>query len=257
MAYNAMGWDYNITADGVDLLDYCDRVIVVTEGMADREDANFTVPGLEGEMSFPNKLWKSGNVILITFLKYAGADGIVDHADGSSGHVYENFSALKRIFGKNGLVDLRRDAPDYGETQMLVELVQGPSEVSFPAHRMWVLKAPKPFWSGLTPVVVSASGSHTPDGDAPIDDMVAEFPTNGRITIDEEWIEMDGAGEASVVDCGARTVLSEAGSGATELDRYFTPYSDRWLRLYGGYASTVTITGGASFSYFPKFHGGG
>lgn len=256
MAYNALGWDYDITADGIDLIDYCDRVVVVTEGMADREDANFTVPGLEGEMSFPNKLWKSGNVILITFLKFADEDGLVTHEDGTAGHVYENLSTLKRIFGKNGLVDLRRTAPDYGETQMLVELTQGPQEVSYPAHRMWVFKAPKPFWKGLTPVTVNANGSITPEGDAPVDDMVCDFPTDGRITIDDEWIQMSGAGEAAVVDCGERTILGD-GSGGLPLDRYFQPYSDRWLRLYGGYASSVTLTGGASFTYYPAWHGGG
>lgn len=254
MAVNALGWDYDITADGETLLDYCDRVVIVTEGMADREDANFTVPGLEGELSFPNKLWKSGNVIMVTFLKYADSDDMVTHVDGTAGHVYENFSALKRIFSKNGLVDLRRDAPDYGETQMLVELTQGPSEASFPAHRIWVLKAPKPFWKGLTEVTVDSNGAHTPDGDAPIDDMIATFPGDGRITVDDEWIEMSGAGVAATVDCGDRTVED---SGGDPLDRHFQPYSDRWLRLYGGYESTVTLTGSATFKYFPSFHGGG
>lgn len=256
MAYNALGWDYAITADGEDLLDYCDRVVVVTEGMANREDANFKVPGLEGELSFPNKLWDAGNVVLITFLKYADADGLVTHVDGAAGEVYANFAHLRRIFGKNGLVDLRRTAPDYGEVQMLVELTRGPSEVSFPAHRMWVLKAPKPFWSGLTPVTVNSNGNVTPEGDAPIDDMVAEFPGDGRITIDNEWIEVVGAGGPAVVDCGARTIVSDD-SAEDPLDRHFTPYSDRWLRLQGGVQSSVTVTGSAEFSYYPKWHGGG
>lgn len=256
MAVNALGWKYDITADGTALLNYCDRVVIVTEGMANREDSNFKVPGLEGEMSFPNKLWDAGNVIMVTFLKYADSDDLVTHADGAAGHVYENFSALKRILGKNGLVDLRRDAPDYGETKMLVELIQGPQEVSYPAHRLWVLKAPKPFWSGLTPVTVNSNGNITPDGDAPIDDMVASFPGNGRITIDDEWIEMSGAGEAAVVDCGERTVVSDD-SAEDPLDRHFQPYSDRWLRLEGGVQSSVTVTGSAEFEYFPKWHGGG
>jgi hypothetical protein len=164
---------------------------------------------------------------------------------------------MKRILGKNGLVDLRRIAPDYGQTRMLVELTQGPSEASFPAHRIWVLKAPKPFWMGLTPVEITGSGAHTPAGDAPVDDMIVEFSGDGRVDIDGEWVEMSGAGGAAVVDCGARTITDD-GSGENYLDRFFSPYSDRWLRLQGGYASTVTFTGSvSSLTYFPKWHGGG
>lgn len=252
-----MAWtDYLITADGEVLDDYCDRVVVVTEGMANREDSNFKIPGADGEISFPNKLWEAGNVILVTFLKFSDEDGFVTHEDGSPGHVYENFSNLKRIFGKNGKVDLRRTAPHQGENQMLVELIQGPSEASFPQHRVWTFKAPVPFWSGLTPVVISASGAHTPEGDAPVGDMIVEFAGNGTVQIDDEWIEMDGAGEAAVVDVGARTITDD-GSGGDPLDRFFFNYSDRWLRMEGGYESQITITGSVSLTYFPKWHGGG
>lgn len=257
MPLNAYGWDYEITADNIELSDFCERVVIVTEGMADREDANFKVPGLDGEMSFPNKLWNSGNVVMVTFLRYSDEDGLVTHEDGAAGEVYRNLSSLKQIFSKNGLVDLRRSAPHHGEVQMLVELVQGPTEASYPAHLIWVLKAPKPFWKALTPTVISASGSHTPEGDAPVDDMVCTFPTDGKITIDDEWIEMNGAAEQAIVDCGARTVTSDDSGDGTPLDRFFFPYSDRWLRLEGGVASTVTITGGASLSYYAHWHGGG
>lgn len=252
-------WDYAITAEGENLSDYCDRVVVVTEGMANREDSNFKVPGTDGEVSFPNKLWDAGNVILVTFLKYSDPDGLVTHVDGTAGHVYQNFSALKRIFGKNGLVDLRRTAPDYGDTQMLVELVQGPSEASFPAHRVWVLKAPKPFWSGLTPVVVSASDpAHIPEGDAPIGDMIVEFSGDGQVTIDDEFIGIaNSTGSGIFVTCGSpRTIIQ--GSGENYVDRWFFNYSDRWLKLQGGKESVITFTGSvANLTYYPKWHGGG
>lgn len=248
-------WDYAIEADTEALDDYCDRVVVVTEGMANREDSNFKIPGLEGEAFFPNKLWDSGNVILNTFLRYSDPTGAVTHTDGAAGHVYENLSALKRIFGKNGLVLLERTVPHYGVTQMEVELIQGPNEGSFPAHQVWVLKAPKPFWLGTTPVVISGAGTHTPAGDAPIDDMVVEFDGNGRITIDGEWIEIVGSSGSNImVDCGARTILQST----TARDRWFNPFSDRWLRLYGGRESTVAITGSVTgLTYFPHWHGGG
>jgi len=250
-----MGWDYDITADGADLIDYCERVVVVTEGMANREDSDFKLPGLEGEVTFPNKLWDSGNVILVTFLRYTDPDGVITHTDGSAGHIYENISALKAIFGKNGLVDLRRTAPDYGENRMDVELIQGPNEGQWPGHQIWILKAPKPFWRGLTPVVISGSGSVTPAGDAPIDDMVIEFDGNGRVTIDGEWVEIVGSSGANImVDCGARTILQSA----VHRDRWFNPFSDRWLRLHGGQASTVTFAGSVTgLTYFPKWHGAG
>ena len=253
-----MAWtDYAITADSISLDDYCDRVVVVTEGMANREDSNFKVPGTDGEVSFPNKLWDSGNVILVTFLRYSDADGLVTHVDGASGHVYENLSALKRIFGKNGQVVLQRTAPHHGIVTMNVELIQGPSEASFPAHLVWVLKAPVPFWSGDTDVVISASGAHTPEGDAPIGDMVVEFAGNGKAQIDDEWIEMLGAATGAIVNVGHPRSIIDSGSGGGPLDRYFFNYSDRWLRLEGGRQSTVTITGTVTITYRSKWHGGG
>lgn len=252
-----MAWPtYAIEADGVELDDYCDRVVVVTEGMANREDSNFKVPGLDGELSFPNKLWDAGNVIMETFIRYTDEDGLITHADGAPGHVYENLSVLKRVLGKNGLVDLRRTAPDYGETSMMVELVQGPNEGSFPAHRIWVLKAPKPFWSGLTNVTIAATaGAHIPAGDAPVGDMVVTFSGNGKVAIGDEFVEIVGhSGGAVVVDCGARTVLQST----TPRDRWLHVFSNRWLKLEPGVAQAVTFTGAVTnLVYAPHWHGGG
>ena len=250
-----MVWDYAITADGVDLSDYCERVVVVTEGMANREDSNFKIPGLEGEMSFPNKLWDAGNVILVSFLRYSDPDGLITHDDGSPGHVYDNLSAMKAIFGKNGQVALRRTAPSFGVNEMLVELIQGPNEGSFPANQIWVLKAPKPFWRGVDLVTVTVDDpTHTPLGDAPVDDMVVTFGGNGRVDIDGEWIEMAGTSGTTVVDCGARTIIKAAAPN----DRFFNCFSDRWLRLHGGQVSNINFTGTVtSLAYYPKWHGAG
>lgn len=251
-----MGWDYNIRADGVALSDYCDRVVVVTEGMANREDTDFKVPGLEGQVTFPNKLWDSGNVVLVTFISYTNEYGQVTHPDGAAGHAYQNFSALKRLLGKNGLVDLRRDTPDYGDTSMMVELISGPSESSFPAHQVWVLKAPKPFWKGLTPVVVtSTQAAHIPAGDAVVDDMVVVFAGDGKVDVGGEWIEIVGhSGGSLTVDCGARTITQSTSSR----DRWFHCWSDRWLKLYGGRSNAITFTGSVtSLTYYPSWHGTG
>lgn len=252
-----MAWlTYNITADSEALDNYCDRVVVVTESMANREDSNFRVPGVEGEFSYPDKLWEAGNVIMETFLKYTDQNGDVTHEDGAAGHVYENLSHLRRIFSKNGLVDLRRTAPDYGQTSMLVEAIQGPRDGSFPAHKIWVLKAPKPFWKGLTPVTLtSTTTDHTPAGDAPIDDMVVTFGGDGKVTIGSEWIEISGSsGSGIVVDVGKRTIIQ---SGQPR-DRWFFAYSDRWLRLQGGVESDIIFEGAVtSLVYSPAWHGGG
>lgn len=248
-----MAWlDYGITADGANLTDFCDRVVIVTEGMANRESANFRVPGVEGEFSYPNKLWEAGNVIMETFLRYTDPDGDVTHEDGAAGHVYENLSHLRRIFGKNGLVDLRRTAPDYGETSMLVEVIQGPNDGSFPAHKIWVLRAPKPFWSGLTQVTISATtNDYRPDGDAPIDDMVVTFSGAGSVTIGDEFIEMSGAG---VVDVGKRTVMA----GGNHVDRRLSVFSDRWLRIEPSIEQDIVFAGAVtSLTFYPKWHGVG
>lgn len=247
-----MLWEYAITANGVPLLDFCDRVVVVTEAMGGKDDTDIKVPGMEGELFIPGKLWESGDLILSTWLKYADEDDDIVHTDGSAGHVYENFSELKRILrGGSGQVLLARTAPHIGEMEILVESIDHPSMGDAHFHYLWTMKANKPFWQGVDAVTVSAGGSHTPAGDGVIDDMIVEFGGDGKAQIGTEYVEVLGStGSGIEVDVGRRTI-KQAG---LNVDKWLRVGSEKWLRLRGGEASTVTFTGSVTgFDYFPKW----
>lgn len=244
-------WDYDVEVSGVNLADFCDRVVVVTEAMGSKEDTDIKVPGIEGVLHIPGKLWDSGNVILSTWLKYASATGTITHVDGPAGHVYENFSALKQLLrtGPTQVV-LKRILPDAGIQQIEIESIDAPNIGDAHFHYLWTLKAAKPFWHGTSAVVVSGSGAHNPAGDGVVDDMVLDFDSAGFIDIDGERVSIVGSsGGNIIVNVGTRTVLQ---SGVPR-DSWLRVASENWLRLRGGISSTVTISGSVSMSYFPKW----
>lgn len=244
-------WEYDVAANGVPLSDFCNRVIVVTEAMGGKDDTDIKVPGMEGELHIPGKLWESGNVILSTWLRYTDEDELITHIDEEAGHAYENFSELKRILrGGAGQVLLSRTAPHQGDVELLVESVDPPSMGDAHFHYLWTMKANKPFWRAVDEVNAGA-GAHTPAGDGVIDDMLVNFGGDGKAQIGTEYVQIVGAsGGGIVVDVGARTVKQ----GATNVDKWLRVGSERWLRLRGGEAATITFTGSVSgIDYFPKW----
>lgn len=244
-------WDYDVTANGVPLSNFCDRVIVVTEAMGGKDDTDIKVPGIEGVLHIPGKLWESGDLILSTWLKYADADDDVIHVDEEAGHVYENFSELKRILrGGAGQVLLSRTAPHIGDAEILVESISQPSMGDAHFHYLWTMKANKPFWRGVNAVSVGA-GSHTPVGDGVIDDMIVTFGGDGRVQIGTEYVGVAGStGAGIVIDVGNRTI-KQAG---VNVDKWLRVGSEKWLRLRGGEEATVAFTGSVTgFDYFPKW----
>lgn len=241
-------WDYDIEVGGVNLADFCDRVIVVTEAMGTKDDADIKIPGIEGVLHIPNKLWDAGNVILSTWLKYSSPAGTITHADGSAGHVYENFSELKRLLRAGaGQINLKRIIPDAGVVHLMAESLEAPSMGDAHFHYLWPLKAAKPFWRAAGTSAISG-GAFTPAGDGVVDDMVISFGGDGTATIDGETIAIVGSGGAVTVDCGARTIMS----GGNPADAWFRCSSERWLRLRGGISSTVSLSG-CTGVYYPKW----
>lgn len=243
-------WDYDVEVNGADLAQFCDRVIVVTEAMGNKDDADIKIPGIEGVLHIPNKLWDSGNVILSTWLKYSAANGTITHPDGSAGHVYDNFSSLKGLLRAGaGQFDLSRVIPDVGEVHLFAESLEAPQMGDAHFHYLWVLKAAKPFWRATSTSAITA-GSFVPGGDGVIDDMVITFGGDGSAVIDGETIAIVGSsgGGGIIVDCGARTIVQ----GGNYRDAWFRPSSERWLRLRGGISSSVALTN-CTGVYYPKW----
>lgn len=241
-------WEYDVSVNNAPLDQFCDRVIVITEAMGSKEDSDIKIPGIEGVLHIPNKLWDAGNVILSTWLRYTDGSGLITHPDGSPGHVYDNFSSLKGLIRAGaGQIDLERTIPDVGEVHLAAESIDAPQMGDAHFHYLWVLKAAKPFWRAAASAAITG-GTFIPVGDGVIDDMIVTFGGDGFCDIDGERISIVGSGGGVVVDCGARTILS----GGNPADAWFRPKSERWLRLRGGVSSTVTLSG-CTASYFPKW----
>lgn len=245
-----MAWSYTYTADGVDLSQHCQAVRVITEyGLASRSVTDFDFPGSHGVQYAPNKLMGAGNVVLVTYLRETDGAGLVTHTDGSSGHIYENLSALKTVFNKtSSLVTLRRVAPHIGAMILEVESVEQPVAGQDRFEVIWTLRTPKPVWRSEA-IVNTASlttGLFNPGGDAPVDDMVLTFTGAGSVVNGGDKVEVTAS---CTVDVGAKTVFV----GPTPSPGLIRPNNERWLHLEGGTDNSLTVTGTVAMDHYPKW----
>lgn len=110
----------------VDLLDYCDDVRLPSEMDSPKRGQNLTIPHRDGEYSQPFKFRSAGTFLLDCMVSYTDPSGVITHADGSPGHVFENLQALKRLLGGNDkLVTVRRTAPHMAAVEALCEYLGG------------------------------------------------------------------------------------------------------------------------------------
>lgn len=239
-------WAYDLTMDGEDLLDYCQSVVIETEyGLSEAMDNEFRQPGQHGKIYIPGQLYGPGDVRIVCNLRFTSAVGTITHVDGEAGHIYENLAHLKRLFGK---VDaqgvLQRTAPHQGVNTLLIKPGGQPSKGQNRFEVIFPMIADKPFWRGpLTSTTLT--GSFTPGGTAPVDDMVLTFAgantiVNGR---NSDRIQVTAA---CVVDCGRRQVTV----GGSPAPGIIIPANDRWLHLEPG---ANAITGSCAISYYPKW----
>lgn len=245
---------YNYRIGSTQLDPYCDSVRILGEIMAGKRGNNFVIPGLEGELSFPNKLHLPLNLAVEVTVKYVDiTTGLITHVDGAAGHVHENLAKMKELFGGVGsLVQLKRDAPHQGENILEFEVLTEPSIGELDNRIVFLCHAPSPFWRSDTAATpVTGTGTVTRGGNAPVHDAIITFGGNGSIvTNDGKYgVEIAGSsGSGIVVDCGARTIL-QAG---TKRDAWFRPLNNRWFRLDSP-SVPVTVTGSLSMVWFPKW----
>lgn len=253
-------YDYSVGPPGgtlVSLSDYCTMVRIDAE-WSDGFRGNDPVGQFaHGEVSSPRKFHPAANLSLEITLRGTNSAGVVTHADGVGGHYYENFSALKQLFGgKQGqLVRLERDAPEIGVAYMDVWQVgrATPSQDRFTYK--FPLKAPRPFWVGAADNANSGA-TLTPGGDAPIDDMIINFAsgTDPRITHDDtgDYVEISGAVPAGGVrvDVGAGTVIKI--TGGADYSNFLRVNNPWWLELDPG-ANAVTSSAGITLDWFTKW----
>ena len=257
-----MGWqtsDYQYDLGGLDPFEHCTAFRVVTEGMAAREGTLFRVPGLHGEQLHPNRLFEGHNIIIDTVLRYTDGDDVVTHVNGAAGHVYENLSALKGVFGKTiGPITLTRMNPDGvlggDEFRIFLNQIQPVEANGDVDHQfIWTARAVRPFWESTTLDSSSLStGNFNPGGDAPVDDAIITITGNGTIenATTGTRIRTVGASGSVVVDCGARTVKV----GGNNRDEWLEVGDERWLHFEAGVNNALTVTGTSSIQWREKRH---
>lgn len=255
-----VGWDdsqYNYRAGGVSLLNYADRIRVMIEAMPARRGQNFTIPGLEGELSFPHKLREALNVAIEVTLKYSDENGDVTHTDGTAGHVFENLAQVKRLFASSSPVLMQRNLPHQGEVVLEFEVLSEPVLGSTHFQYVFLCHAPGVYWRGATELSYSSgTGTINVGGNAPVHDAILTFTGDGSIMTNDglSGVEIVDSTGAVIVDCGARTV-TQGGSPAPGLIR---PLTNRWLYLPSHPTDpvnpvAVTVVGTVEVDWFPKW----
>lgn len=177
-----MSWTYTYQASTVDLLDFCDSVVIENEGGAGKRGGNLAVGFLDGER------WESKNygpldLILKTTLKYSNAAGAITHADGGPGHAFENLSEMKKLLGQSGLKLLTRTAPDYGDVRASFEMIGPPIPGESRLVFYWPLRVPSGSWQSVAQdSVTGISPAATTGGNRRIHDPELVFSGAGSFT---------------------------------------------------------------------------
>src|SRR5690606_28358482 len=97
------------------------------------------------------------DIVLKTVLRWTNSSGNITHTDGAAGHIFQNLSELKLLFGQPGLKYLTRVAPDYGEVRAEFEMIGAPVLGEQRHVYYWPLRIPSGSWQDAS--VSTASGS--------------------------------------------------------------------------------------------------
>jgi len=203
-----MAWDYDYRVGGTSLSDYCQAVTIPDESGGGLIGDNLHLPGTDGERVI-DKTFGPSAFGLKTTLRYTNAGGTITHVDGAPGHVYENLSALKKIFRKQGPILLLRDMPHagtvVGEVELMSEPVRGEADHVF----IWPLKLLGGSWRG--------NSQNTATGNPPT------ITTSGDTRIDDFELEFSGVGTVSDIDLAGIAYSIESLAGTFPLIVYMGP----------------------------------
>ena len=255
MSWTDAQYDYKV--GGISLLLYCERVRVVIEGMAARRGQNFSIPGLEGEFSYPGKLREAMNVAIEVTLRYTDENGLITHTDGASGHVFENLAEVKRLFAASNPAVIQRTLPHQGTVMLDFEILAEPVLGGSHFQYVFLCHAPGVYWRSTTAESYTGGTGNIPvGGNAPVHDAILTFSTDGSIMTDDglSGVEIAGLTSAVTVDCGRRTVIQSA----VPAPGLILPLSNRWLYLSPDPTDPanpvpVTIVGTVEVEWFPKW----
>lgn len=224
-------WDYDYKIGATALLDYATSVRIPDEKRARLRGRNREIPWQQGERSTQPKLYRALSFELQFLLRYTDPTGTIIHVDGAPGHVYENYSEIKRLISgdqlNGSLVTLRRTMPHSGDVDIDFEVLDEIRPDTSTRFRMVAFcQAPFPFWREAIQTVETETGKTSTTetievvvgGNVPIPNAVVIFAPNTqpvsnlRITHTPSgrFLQFSGiidAGDTVTFDVGARTAI--------------------------------------------------
>jgi hypothetical protein len=208
---------------------YAERVRLIEEGTVGKVGSNVVIPGRGGARATPYKQYDEGSITLEVVLRYTDEDGMIVHADGAAGHVYENKEAVDALFdGGMGLIVVRRAVPHWGTVDAIGE-VTSPVRPSGPQWFMhYEMDLPIPVWKSTT-VNSESSSPLVVGGSARVQDASVDF----------------SAGASS-------PIFTHTPSGATVSYIGTVPAGGARVFPYNGTA--IALSGGADLSAFVRFN---
>lgn len=197
------------------------------------------------------------------------ADGAVTYANGPRAHLRENLDDLYRIIAgtSRSAHTIQWIVPTPTGTITLENTARITTPIRAAAGSRLVrrfdieLVYPWPFFRDITTGLqtlgpFTGSQSFTPQGTAPLADMVLTCTSAGTITHDEtgEAITAEaGFTTALVIDQRPPRSITHAG-GASDGRAYYNPTHTHGLRFDAGVQANLTMTGTWQLDYYPQHH---
>ena len=249
-----MSWTYSYAIDGTSLATYASSVRLLSEKRAALRGRDFELPWRQGARHTVDKYYRSVTMPLEFDLRYTNGSGVVTHADGAAGHVYENMQELKALM-QSGQFVLSRTAPHMGAQKLDIEVTD---EIipTFPRFRYVALvTAVFPFWAASTATTTAQTftgdtsmavvqGGEVPhhaftidifaDGQ-PVTNVALENSTTGQTITYGATID---AGDTVTVDIGGGTVVHDSDGN---VDAALSVTHAEWMRLNVG-SNTINVT---------------
>ncbi|MDP9145800.1 MAG: hypothetical protein M3N43_14120 [Actinomycetota bacterium] len=230
------------------LLNHCSSIRVVDESGSGKAGDDVNVQYLHGNHPVPHKFADPRLIPLEVVLRFTNSAGVVTHADGGPGHVFENLAEVKRLLrGQRGLATLQRIAPHYGTQQVDVHSgAPTPSQNRFTF--LFPLLAPRPFWRSTTLNSISASPLAVL-GDAPVDDAEIVFSAAAASPIFTHTASGATIQYVGTVPAGGVRVFTETGqaqrvSGGADESANVAFNKTYILELDPGVSNAYTISSG-------------
>lgn len=264
-----MSWDYNYQAGPAGSLetlsDYIDGLRVIPDEDAGMRELDLVIPHRPG--SDPNvvEFGAVGSLTVSGQLRPTSSAGTITHVNGVAGHIHESLSAIRRLFrATRAPYILQRDipidpfgAPTFDTVQL--EVRAGRISTGRGRNHLQVeipLRAAWPYWRSTTQrsTTINGSGNVQVRGDAPIADMVLQFPSAGATlthTESGDSVQLLSGGGATDVDVGARTIL--ANPGGTDNSSLFIPDKPWWQYWPGGGDVAITTSAAVTILWHDQY----